>query len=566
MKKNKDQKNKDNSVKKPSSHQEDIKDSKSSSEFDNGSLNEIKKLADDFSMQEESFDSSEDNLPTNDDSVFDNSEDFLDRLGDLSRDVTKTRDDQEITSDLENRLDKITYPSKDHNLYETTISRIKPEIDEELSDLKEKTDTPFEDQTAEIFSEEKSNEVFLDQLKSSLESDPDYTSSFRKKTESSDSFKTFEADSDDSEIIEDLEQEIVNADQAVNPFLGNADNSETDDFISNLENIKNNEFNQDVDSKISSDQTLFTKQEQNLPSDSWDNLMESTETKQNQNEIFDFDEEDSFEDFLNKIDDIDLEDDFIEPYSLPEKVESDSFTDDDQSQLESFDEDGELISIENTEESEESVDSLRQSFINEFDQSAWEAELAKQNQKKWLPQLIENIKIWFRSLNPGEKILIILSFFISLAVLVAIFLVVTQWSFNQKITDPPPALEAADTDLIYPTGIELPGGWFFFLERGEIKDNRWEPVNAEWLSNTKLRRVVAIPWSNQSEAVIQSLTNSDEISIFMNNNDVVTYQVDEIQLISRENVRVLSDTEPSLVVILFRDDDEDRWAVIAKPK
>ena len=120
--------------------------------------------------------------------------------------------------------------------------------------------------------------------------------------------------------------------------------------------------------------------------------------------------------------------------------------------------------------------------------------------------------------------------------------------------------------MIYPTGLQLPGGWFFFLERGEIVDNRWEPQNAEWLANTKLRRVVAIPWSNQSEEVIRSLTTDDEISIFMNNNDVVVYQVEEVMQISRNTVRILSDTEPSLVVVLFREDNEDRWTVIAKPK
>ena len=51
----------------------------------------------------------------------------------------------------------------------------------------------------------------------------------------------------------------------------------------------------------------------------------------------------------------------------------------------------------------------------------------------------------------------------------------------------------------------------------------------------------------------------------MNNNDVITYQVEEVMQISRDNVRILSDTEPSLVVILFREDDQERWAVIAKP-
>jgi len=65
---------------------------------------------------------------------------------------------------------------------------------------------------------------------------------------------------------------------------------------------------------------------------------------------------------------------------------------------------------------------------------------------------------------------------------------------------------------------------------------------------------------------VQSLTTQDEISIYMNNNDIIVYQVEEVIQISRENVRILSDTEPSLVVILFREDNEDRWTIIAKPK
>lgn len=563
MKKNNDDIKKDNQKKNLSSQQKDSHTSKSSPSFDENSLSEIKKLANDFSMKAEENESENESLTSSVDD-FENSTDFLDRLGDLSAESTKTSKNEEFPQEIENRLDSISSPPIIQDSSEKTIFRKKLEgIPRSDKDQNDTIDSFVDNESTEIFSDDQSNEDFLDQLKSSLENDPDYKSSFLQKTEISNDFKTYEQGSDNSEIIEDLEQEIVNADQATNPFLDHSESSETDDFISNLENLRNDKFTADQDETIDSP---FIKQDLNLPSDSWEDLMDSTENKQNQHEVFDFDKEDSFEDFLNKIDDIDIEEEDIQPYSLPERVEIDPNLANNEPQLGLPETDVEFISSEFSEESEESVDSLRQSFINEFDQTAWEAELAKQNQKKWFPQLIENVKNWFKSLNPAEKILIILSFLISLAVLVAIFLVVTQWSFNQKISYPPPALEAAEADQIYPTGIELPGGWFFFLERGEIENNRWEPVNAEWLANTKLRRVVAIPWSNQSEAVIQSLTNSDEISVFMNNNDVVTYQVEEVLQISRENVRILSDTEPSLVVILFRDDDQDRWAVIATPK
>ncbi len=561
MKKNNDDIKKDNQKKNNTSQQKDSPKTNSSPSFDENSLNEIKKLADDFSMKAEEFESENENFKLGDDDDFDNSTDFLDRLGDLTGEPTKSSNQEEFPQEIENRLDSISPPENNQNSSETTVPLRKvsdqPKVENEI------IEPSLENETTEVISGEQSNEDFLNHLKTSLENDPDYKSSFRQKTEISDDFITYEQGSDNSEIIEDLEQEIVNAEQAVNPFLDVSESSETDDFISNLENLRNDEYSPNQDGTIDSP---FIKQDQNLPSGSWEDLMDSTENKQNQNEIFDFDEEESFEDFLNKIDDIDIEEEDIQPFSLPEKVEVESTSDNDELSLDSSETEFDFIASEVSEEPEESVDSLRQSFIDDFDQTAWEAELAKQNQKKWFPQLIENIKNWFRSLNPAEKILIILSFLISLAVLIAIFLVVTQWSFNQRISDPPPALEATDADLIYPTGIELPGGWFFFLERGEIENNRWEPVNAEWLANTKLRRVVAIPWSNQSEAVIKSLTNEDEISVFMNNNDVVIYQVEEVLQISRENVRILSDTEPSLVVVLFRDDDQDRWAVIAKPK
>src|SRR5690606_14009241 len=185
------------------------------------------------------------------------------------------------------------------------------------------------------------------------------------------------------------------------------------------------------------------------------------------------------------------------------------------------------------------------SFNEEFDQSAFDEEIEKKSKKKWLPTKLDTFSNWIKSLSLAEKILIILSFLVSLAVIISIFLVITQWSMNSRqIASPPPAIQATDQDIIYPTGLQLPGDWFFFLQRGEIQDNKWEPQNAEWLANTKLRRVVAIPWSNQSEEVVKSLTFEDEISIYMNNNDIIVYQVEDVVQISRDNVRILSDTEP----------------------
>ena len=549
MTQDKDNKKKKTSKKIEESPMNDMNgDGISSSDLDNN-LDEIKKLADDFSMSEEPIENVDQLGSHSQSGVFNGSEDFLDRLNDLgskqSNENVIESEDLGNFSEPDPTLQSPPFESEDQISFDSDLDNLRTEIINEI-----------EEKIQEEQPEDLSSEDFLDRITSSLEDDPDFKKIGSKPTEASDVFKSFDQDFDESALMEELEQEIINADKAINPFLTEDEASVNDDFIANLDKLTIENYGVDETKNKKLSETELDRDNVNLSSDSWEDLIDSTDEK-NKEAVFDFQNEDSFDDFLQKIDGSELEVEFL---SLPERITETSAELDDQ--MMDVEEGHELA-----EDSEKSVDSLRRSFIDEFDQSAWEEELAKKETKKWLPRTIDSFTNWFRSLNLAEKILILLSFLISVAVIISIFLVVTQWSMNnRKVASPPPAIESTDVDLIYPTGLQLPGGWFFFLQRGEIKNNRWEPINAEWLSNTKLRRVVAIPWSNQSEAVIQSLTDTDEISIYMNNNDIIVYQVEEVMQISRDNVRILSDTEPSLVVILFREDNEDRWAVIAKPK
>lgn len=538
-------------------------------------LDDIKKLASDFSMEDEPLD--EEILDSEIDS-FDNEEDFLDRLSDIQTETPFVTDiNTEI--ELDSRINQINEDQ------EKTIPKDKEEIKKlspapftQTSDFKDldalrsqvnnKKDPisleDIEQDAEEIMEQSQSNEDFVDRIKSSL----DDVSEIKEEpttSESTNAFTSYDHELDDSELIQELEQEIINADKASNPFIEGQDSMDSDDFLANLDKITIPEVEPDQNQNDLEQLEELVESELMLSSSSWKDLLESTDDN-NQVEgekAFDFDEDQSFDEFLQEIDTSNSEEKSTYPL-LGEGFNTEGIPTEDNSDLES-----DLSSEDDTgnDEEDESVDSLRKSFIDEFDQTAFDEELEMRSKKKWLPRNIESFSKWFKSLSIPEKILISLSFIISLAVIVSIIMVVTQWSINnRKIATPPPAIEATDQDLIYPTGLQLPGGWFFFLQRGEIQDNKWEPQNAEWLANTKLRRVVAIPWSNQSEAVVQSLTTQDEISIYMNNNDIIVYQVEEVLQLPRENVRILSDTEPSLVVILFREDDEDRWTIIAKPK
>lgn len=117
---------------------------------------------------------------------------------------------------------------------------------------------------------------------------------------------------------------------------------------------------------------------------------------------------------------------------------------------------------------------------------------------------------------------------------------------------------------IYPFRLELPGGWDFHLKKGELIDGKWEPESAEWLSGTELRRVVAIPWSKQAQAVIGTLESGDEVKLIMSNFDVIDYRVKEVLNIPRAQAELLMDTQPSLIVILFQPEEDYRWVVICE--
>ncbi|MDO9088105.1 MAG: hypothetical protein Q7U53_18000 [Anaerolineaceae bacterium] len=546
-------------------------------------LDEIKKLASDFSMSDESI---EENAGEFDNEFIGSDpdgteDDYLDRLSVLDQEVSPFINEDEKEDFLDQRLDQINkqaaniepeefeYLRKSSSVPFAPIPNFEDFEGKKSQELPKKRIDTIEDIENDTELDEaisQNNEDFLNKLTSSLEEDPQYQDLSSNNDESKHVFKTFDEKSDGSELIEEIEHEIDNANKAVNPFLNDHDSLSSDDFLANLNKLTLDE--DDLDQTINDIDPLgkMFENESMLSSTSWKDVLESTDDDESGNarKVFDFNNEQSFDEFINNMDGVEEKEksefpllgdgtkENFEEMPVDTNMDDDSFQESDDGQ---------------TEEEDESVENLRRSFIDEFDQDAWNEETENQEKKKWLPRNIDTFKNWFSSLSIAERILIFLSFLISLAVVVSIVLVITQWRVNNRnIASPPPAIEASDTDLIYPTGLQLPGGWFFFLQRGEIKNNKWEPQNAEWLSNTKLRKVVAIPWSNQTEAVIQSLTSEDEISIYMNNNDIIIYQVEEVLQISRDNVRILSDTEPSLVVILFREDNENRWSVIAKPK
>jgi hypothetical protein len=116
-----------------------------------------------------------------------------------------------------------------------------------------------------------------------------------------------------------------------------------------------------------------------------------------------------------------------------------------------------------------------------------------------------------------------------------------------------------------PNGLRLPGGWSFQVGSGMMVDGKWSPTKSEWLVGTEIRRVIAIPWNKQIEAVVHSFERGDQIELQMSNGDKLIYQVDTVISVPVTDSSVLYDTKPSLAIVLIQPDNPNRWVVIATP-
>ena len=128
---------------------------------------------------------------------------------------------------------------------------------------------------------------------------------------------------------------------------------------------------------------------------------------------------------------------------------------------------------------------------------------------------------------------------------------------------PQPVKEVSN--LPYPTGVSLPGGWSFNLGKGSLQNGQWNPKGAEWLEGTEVCRWVSLPWSRQLEAVVRTLNPKDPIELTMSNNDKFTFQVYSVRQLTPQEMQAVDSNTPCLLVILTQPDAEKRWVLTALP-
>ncbi len=175
----------------------------------------------------------------------------------------------------------------------------------------------------------------------------------------------------------------------------------------------------------------------------------------------------------------------------------------------------------------------------------------------------KDFKSWFANRKTSQKVLLIEAAIVVLALIAAIPYFITMILRGQEA--PPVEAQPIASNLPHPTGLTLPGGWYFPLERSTIVNGEWQPITNEWLEGSEVRRVVAIPWSPQTEAVVKTFQVGDEVALHISNGDTQTFRVFSIDQVAVSNTQVYSDTNASLAIILYKGKDTTRWVIICKP-
>ena len=202
---------------------------------------------------------------------------------------------------------------------------------------------------------------------------------------------------------------------------------------------------------------------------------------------------------------------------------------------------------------------MREVALQEYDETKVEPTVEEK------VSLQEEVRETIRESRPLERILLIGAVALTAGILLfaGIFIIV------KSIPSPAPEPTVAVNweDRVYPTHLNLPGGWGFNLGQGYVIDGEWSPQGAEWLIGTEISRWVALPWSLQLEAVLRTLKSDDQIELIMSNDDSLVFNVYSIQEMTMEEIQAQDVKTPSLLVILFNQEGDVNtyWVVTALP-
>jgi hypothetical protein len=113
-----------------------------------------------------------------------------------------------------------------------------------------------------------------------------------------------------------------------------------------------------------------------------------------------------------------------------------------------------------------------------------------------------------------------------------------------------------------PASVEIAGS-SFVLGQSEPRSGVWS-INGgggEWLRQSEVRRVVAVPYSRELADTVGKLAPGDLLRLRLRSGEVVEFRVGEVQRVKRQQIEVLTERNPSLAVVLYGERAGERWVV-----
>lgn len=114
-----------------------------------------------------------------------------------------------------------------------------------------------------------------------------------------------------------------------------------------------------------------------------------------------------------------------------------------------------------------------------------------------------------------------------------------------------------------PVSIEF-GSLAFELTRSRLEAGEWRPLLAEWLDGSRLRRVVAVPFTQEVGQAVARLQYGDLLRLRLGSSEVVAYRLVDIARVKRHQIEALSSLSPSLAVVLHGERASERYVLVGE--
>ncbi len=113
-----------------------------------------------------------------------------------------------------------------------------------------------------------------------------------------------------------------------------------------------------------------------------------------------------------------------------------------------------------------------------------------------------------------------------------------------------------------PASLEI-AGLSYILGTGKIKQGVWEPKAAEWLDGSDLRRIIAIPYDVQTVDTLSRIPPGNVAKIRLRSGEIVKYKIAETFRVQRQQIEILAEKKPSLIIILSGEESIERTVITA---